>query len=52
MQNLLSNGKVSFKGGLCIDLYNQSVHENYFVTITEKIDSSNLYWLTQIRETY
>lgn len=45
MKEVLKSGKVS-KVGQCIDLYNQEVIDDCFVTITTRVDTSNLYWVT------
>lgn len=34
------------RGGQCIDLYNQTVWEDVFVTITTRVDQCNHYWVT------
>ncbi len=51
MQKVIEDGKIRCKGGQCIDLYNQQVHENVFVSITTRVDTSNLYFVTQVYET-
>lgn len=45
MKALLESGQVN-KVGQCIDLYNLNVVDDIFVTITAKVHSSNLYWVT------
>lgn len=50
MVMLLQSGKLAYKGGQCIDLYNQKVWQDVFVTITTRIDSCNHYWVTVIED--
>lgn len=45
MKALLESDQVN-KVGQCIDLYNLNVVDDIFVTITAKVHSSNLYWIT------
>lgn len=47
MVTLLQSGLVN-RGGQCIDLYNQAVHDDIFVSITTRIDQCNHYWVTVI----
>lgn len=35
----------SLRGGQCIDLYNQAVHDDTFVSITTRVSDSNHYWV-------
>ncbi len=44
MKKMLESGKVS-RVGQCIDLYNQEVVDDIFVTITTRIDACNHYWV-------
>ena len=46
MKTLLQSGILPDRGGYCIDLYNQTVWEDVFVTITTRIDQCNHYWVT------
>lgn len=50
MANVINEGKIRCKGGQCIDLYNQQVHDGIFVSITTRIDTSTLYFVTQVVE--
>lgn len=50
MAKMLSSGKVKFRGGQCIDLYNQEVFDGTFTTITTRVDQCNHYWVTQAVE--
>lgn len=50
MAQVIDDGKIKFKGGQCIDLYNQQVHDGEFVSMTTRIDTSNLYFVTQVVE--
>lgn len=51
MAEMLSSGRLKFRGGYCIDLYNQQVFDDMFVTITTRVDQCNHYWVTQVYET-
>ena len=51
MKKMLASGVVMAKDGQCIDLYNQKVTDDIFVTITTRFDSCNHYWVTKIVET-
>lgn len=46
MQRLLESGILPLKGGVCIDLYNQAVWDDVFVTITTRVDLCSHYWVT------
>ena len=46
MQKMLESGIVPKRGGVCIDLYNQQIHDEAFVSITTRIDQCNHYWIT------
>ena len=46
MRKMLRSGMVSARGGLCIDLYNQTVWHDIFVTVTTRIDECNHYWVS------
>lgn len=50
MATVIEDGKIRCKGGQCIDLYNQQVHDDVFVSITTRVDTSNLYFVTQVIE--
>lgn len=51
MSKLLASGKVwPIRGGLTLDLYNQSVMPKICCTITTRLDSSNHYWLMKMKE--
>lgn len=50
LQSLIDSGKVPFRGGVCLDCYNQQVFDKVFVTITTRIDNCNHYWITQVIE--
>lgn len=50
MKKMLESGKIS-GNAQCIDLYNQAVYDDAFVTITTRVDQCNHYWVTQIIET-
>lgn len=50
MAKMLSSEKVKFRGGQCIDLYNQKVYGDIFVTIITKVNQCNHYWVTQAVE--
>lgn len=45
MRKILESG-FPMRGGLCLDLYNQSVWDGVFVTITTRVDQCNHYWVT------
>lgn len=45
MRKMIESGKI-IRGGQCIDLYNQTVHDDIFVTITTRIDQCNHYWVS------
>ena len=51
MEYMLASGMVMAKDGQCIDLYNQKVADDIFVTITTRVDQCNHYWVTKIVET-
>lgn len=46
MKRLLESGVLPHKGGVCIDLYNQAVWDDVFVTITTRVDLCSHYWVT------
>lgn len=49
MITLLQSGNLRITGGgQCIDLYNQQVWQDIFVTITTRVDQCNHYWVTVI----
>ena len=48
MITLLQSGNLRIRGGECIDLYNQQVLQDIFVTITTRVDQCNHYWVTVI----
>lgn len=50
MITLLQSGnlRIASGGGQCIDLYNQQVLQDIFVTITTRVDQCNHYWVTVI----
>lgn len=50
MITLLQSGnlRITGGGGQCIDLYNQQVWQDIFVTITTRVDQCNHYWVTVI----
>ena len=48
MRKMLESGRLAIKDGQCIDLYNQAVWLDVFVTITTRIDQCNHYWITTI----
>lgn len=50
MITLLQSGKLANRGGQCIDLYNQEVWQDMFVTITTRVDQCNHYWVTVYEE--
>ena len=50
MQNLIEKG-IPYRGGECIDLYNQRTYKGVFVAVTTRIDGCNHYWVTCICET-
>lgn len=43
MEKMLASGVVMAKDGQCIDLYNQKVADDIFVTITTRVDQCNHY---------
>ena len=47
---LLASGKIPFRGGLCLDCYNQQVHDGWHITITARYDDGNKL-VTQVYET-
>ena len=51
MLKLIESGKIALHGGQCIDLYNQQVRNEVFVTVTTRIDHCNHYYVTQVIET-
>ena len=51
MEYMLASGMVMAKDGQCIDLYNQKVADDIFVTITTRVDQCNHYCVTKIVET-
>ena len=52
MSQMLESHKVTnMGGGQCIDLYNQQVYDDVFVTVTTRIDQCNHYWVTQVYDT-
>lgn len=51
MAQMLSSEKVKFRGGQCIDLWDQQVLGDVFVTVTTRVDQCNHYWVTQCEET-
>lgn len=46
MKKLLQSGILPIRSGVCIDLYNQAVLDEVFVTITTRVDLCNHYWVT------
>lgn len=51
MLQLFERRLIKNKGGQCLDLYNQAVWDDVFVTVTTRIDQCNHYWVTQVIET-
>lgn len=49
MLNLIDKG-IPYRGGECIDLYNQRTYQGVFIAVTTRIDGCNHYWVTQICE--
>ena len=49
MKSLIDTG-IPYMAGICIDLYNQQVHDGVFVSITTRIDGCNHYWTTIVCE--
>lgn len=49
LQSLIDSGKVPFRGGVCLDCYNQQYHEGWHITITARYDDGNKY-ITQVVE--
>lgn len=47
---LLDSGRVPFKGGVCLDCYNQQYHTKVHITITARYDDGNKF-VTQVYET-
>lgn len=47
MKKLLDSGKLKYGGGICIDLYNQSVSEGISFTIRTTVDSSSMMYITE-----
>lgn len=50
MKTLLESGKVKPKAGQVLDLYNQSVNQGISPTIKTTIDSSNMIFVTVMKE--
>ena len=46
MQKLMESGVIPLRGGQCLDLYNQVVCGDVFVTVTTRVDQCNHYWVT------
>ena len=51
MLQMFDSGKLSFRGGQFIDLYNQCVLDNICITVTTRIDQCNHYWVTEVHDT-
>ena len=47
---LLDGGRVPFRGGICLDGFNQQWHDGVHITITARYDDGNK-WVTQCGET-
>ena len=47
---LIESGKVPFRGGVCLDCYNQAYHIGVHITITARYDDGNKF-VTQVCET-
>lgn len=47
LRKLIKSGKVPIRGGVMLDCYNQSVVEDYSVTITTRINSANHYYVIE-----
>lgn len=47
---MLRGGKIPDRGGVWIDAYNQSTCEDIAGTITTRIDHSNHYWVTDVKQ--
>lgn len=50
LRKLIKSGKVPIRGGVMLDCYNQNVVEDYAITITTRIDSSNHYFVIEEQE--
>lgn len=50
MQKMLESGRIPMVAGCCIDLYHQKTHNDFFIAITTRVDTSNLYFVTEIYE--
>lgn len=46
MEYLLRSGKLPYRGGQCIDLFNMSVQDGVAYTIRTTIDTSNMIFIT------
>lgn len=46
MQQLLASGKLPYRGGQCIDLYNMAFQDDVAYTIRTTVDSSNMLFIT------
>lgn len=47
MKLLMDSGKLEYRGGICIDLYNQSVRDGIAFTIRTTVDSSSMLYITE-----
>lgn len=50
LEMLLDSGRVPFRGGVCLDCYNQQYHTKVHITITARYDDGNKF-ITQAYET-
>lgn len=49
LKAMIEQGKIPIKGGVCIDLYNQCVHEDFFTTILCGIDFRCMHYVTELK---
>jgi len=49
MKKLIESGKLTRRGGQCIDLYNMAVLDGIHITITARYDDGNK-WVTVYEE--
>lgn len=50
LQKMIDKGKIPNRGGVFIDTYNQSIHEEIAMTITTRVCTANHYYITEEME--
>lgn len=46
MQQMIASGKLQYRGGICIDLYNMAVSDGIAFTVKTTVDTSNMLFIT------